>query len=129
MQLTSNHQKNLLPNIIEQRSTHSFWVGQNSGSTYPFHFEKDKSYAITFTSNYSTSSMYYAEDGGQDTEIGVSGTIFTPTKDMDVDLWIYGGGLSEVSNVQIELGLTATAYEPYQGKTYIINLTGTYYWI
>lgn len=51
-----------------------------------------------------------------------------PTKKSPI--YFYGNSINEtgtISNIQLELGSTATAYEPYQGNTYTIQLGQTIY--
>jgi len=56
-----------------------------------------------------------------------SATIFNLTfpKDCQIRLCLWSGSVSSsttISNTQLELGSTATAYEPYQGNTYTITI-------
>lgn len=63
------------------------------------------------------------------TETLRTGTI-TLTKDRVLNFWIYFSNSSAyVTNLtaQLELGSTATDYEPYNGNTYTIDLDGTRY--
>lgn len=51
-----------------------------------------------------------------------------PTKKSPI--YFYGNSINEtgtISNIQLEIGSTATAYEPYQGNTYTIQLGQTVY--
>ena len=47
-----------------------------------------------------------------------------------LNIWAYAGTFTRIVNIQIELGSTATDYEPYQGETYSITFpseAGTVY--
>lgn len=49
---------------------------------------------------------------------------------MDSSVWAYASGANTtatISNIQIELGTTATTYEPYRGKTYTADFPDTVY--
>ena len=51
-----------------------------------------------------------------------------PTKKSPI--YFYGNSINEastISNIQLEIGSTATAYEPYQGNTYTVQLGQTVY--
>lgn len=61
------------------------------------------------------------------TETTISGTTASG-KTLDFIRSVYTNNTSiQIKNVQLEFGSTATAYEPYQGITALINLGGTYY--
>jgi hypothetical protein len=90
----------------------------------------------TFTMSYSaTPSLDDAQcilvlnDNGTRTNLDKSATITADMvgKELTMRFYKYGIGTYTISNVQLELGATATAYEPYNGATYTIDLDGTRY--
>jgi hypothetical protein len=122
--------KNLLPNISGARSEGSFYIGQADRTTYPTHLKAGVTYAMSVTTNIRPAFAYMKENGGSNILFGISGDTYTPTSDMDVQMWVYNSKLISVSNFQLEIGSTATAYEPYQGETYDITFpteAGTVY--
>ena len=52
---------------------------------------------------------------------------FTLTEDTPVHFDFYKSGIDTSSLCQLEVGSTASSYEPYQGQTYTIDLDGTRY--
>jgi hypothetical protein len=122
--------KNLLPNLTGQRFAESIFIGQINRLTYPFHMQSGVTYCVSFVADGTSPLVYFKENGGTIQLWGASGSTYTPSKDMDVQLWIYAKGLTSVRDAQLELGSTATAYEPYQGTTYPITFpseAGTVY--
>lgn len=61
--------------------------------------------------------------------LGVSSVTFTPTSTSDAVRLSYGSGAGQVTvtDVQLELGSTATAYEAYQADTIVLNFGQTVY--
>lgn len=123
--------KNLIPSTLNQYSETTVYLGQ-SGTDYPF-FLKAGTYTIS--SNFEGSSRvsyYYKEENGTQTTIqtnSVSGTgySFTLPSDGNYRFHMYrsttNGGLSvsELSNVQLEIGSSKSAYEPYQGTSVAVS--------
>jgi len=109
--------KNLLPNISGARTESSFYIGQADETTYPTHLISGVTYTISFNTNLSQAFVYMKENGGSTIYFGISGDTYTPTSDMDVQMWVYNSGLTSVSNFQLEVGSSATDYEEYQGTT------------
>ena len=86
-------------------------------------------------------SMYYREENDDanrtlwlwNTEPSVTEKTFTIEESGTFRFWVYrsvnAGGVdpTKIIHVQIELGSTATAYEPYNGNTYTIQLGQTVY--
>lgn len=63
---------------------------------------------------------------------GIQTVTFTVARDETVYVEFCGASSTSTgsfANCQLELGSSATDYEPYQEKTYTINLGGTYYWL
>ena len=109
--------KNLLPNLTGLRTVESIFIGQTNGSTYPFHLQSGVTYCISFVADGTSPTAYFKENGGANQLWGASGSAYTPSKDMDVQLWVYAEGLTSVTDAQIEIGSTASAYSPYVGTT------------
>ena len=60
---------------------------------------------------------------------GLSVKSKTITTSVGANYLVVNTGSNNYEEIQIEEGSSATDYEPYQGKDYIINLGGSYYWI
>ena len=125
-----------LSNSGYQENNNSYTLLNNASYTLSFHF---KTIALT---NANTSFAVYADGNKVIPEIGGTGTgnILLRNVGYENDVVIklsgknkisFGGwayqGTVEVSNIQLELGSTATEYEPYNGNTKVIELGGTYY--
>lgn len=132
--------KNLLPNVSYQNSTTQVFLGQQNGTDYPFDL-KAGTYTISAVfEGASKVSYYYKEENESQTIIHLNsvsgeGYSFTLTEGK-YRFWMYrssaNGNLSvsEISNFQLELGATDTAYEPYQGTSITVDWTseaGTVY--
>lgn len=90
----------------------------------------------TFTMSYSATPslddnqcILVLNDNGTRTNLDKSATITADMvgKELTMRFYKYGIGIYTISNVQLELGATATTYEPYNGQTYTIDLDGTRY--
>lgn len=115
-------------NICSQSSVNNTVLAKvKRGITYTFSCKVAS--GITVGANW---YKYYGE-GIPKVQIG-TGIPFTFTADEDFDLYINGyvsSGSSTfanaVSNFQLEVGSSATTYEPYNGSTYTKSLGDTYY--
>lgn len=120
--------KNLLPNKKAQNGSNFVIVGGETESDYIYL----KKGTYTITSNETNASAYYAKRGGSGVRIGSSGSNVTFADDGEYRFYFYKSGGLPVTNFewfQLELGSTATSYEPYTGTTYSIDLSsaGTVY--
>ena len=109
--------KNLLRNQTGARTSSSIYIGQTNETTFPTFVKKGVTYTLSFTADGTTLQGYYKESGGSNITIGGSGASFTPSKDMYIQMWVFATGLTQVSNFQLEVGETATPYEPYVDYT------------
>ena len=122
--------KNLLENIKAQRSEYTVRIG-SAINDYRIHLIGGETYTLSFSAP-GQSVGIYKENGGANTTIGISGSSFTASKTMDVQMWIYNGDgllIDDVTNFQLELGSAATSYKPYQANTYTVTFgsAGTVY--
>ena len=93
------------------------------------HVEGSKTYTLSYKGaylfnldiKYDGDTSYSRIVGGADVPY-----TFTPSRSGIINLNCFN---NNISDIQVELGSSATDYEPYQGKDYIINLGGTYYWL
>ena len=117
--------KNLLPPQMAQGTSSIVALGQSDATSFGT-FLKAGTYTISVQSSKSFAFYYRAENGTENVHIGgydVTSATFTLTKDLRIRLYAYlntGLSVSDISNPQLELGSTATDYEPYQGDTYDI---------
>lgn len=121
--------KNLLTNNKQQRTTYSVYIGTDNVNNPVF--LKAGTYALNVTANISGLTAYLSGNNTPQRSIGSSfPIIFTIDKDDYFLFWVYKNEEITVDNIvsfQLELGSTATEYEPFNGNTVIINLGGTYY--
>jgi len=109
--------KNLLPTQTITKNGNTYYV--DSADTY-FSF-KAGTYAASNTGT--MSYMYWRKKGTSDNNVihgnsALSGT-FTLAEDCEIRFWFYSTAESpEFSNIQIEKGSSATAYEPYTNTVY-----------
>ena len=86
-----------------------------------------QTYTATVFSDTAPTLSYFRPLGGNDGLSAKAGrtVTYTPSNDESVWLdfyWASGTGKpSTAPNIQLELGSTATAYEPYQGNTYSVS--------
>lgn len=81
--------------------------GTNSARLFAFSTNVFNANTYTFTAE--SGKFYYIRSGSMATETA------------------FNTQIALIGHCQLELGSTATAYEPYQGQTYIIDLDGTRY--
>lgn len=121
--------KNLLPTQEIVKTGYTYYVG--SSETW-FNF-KAGTYSASNTGT--AAYMYWRKKGASDNNIvhaanATSGQ-FTLTEDCEIRFWFYSTAEdASFTNVQVELGSTASDYEPYQGQTYSITFpssAGTVY--
>lgn len=91
-------------------------------------------YTFSVSSTSAQNAIYKIGGGNLATNYGKDSLTYTPPNDVNVWIDVYyagnypapGGGTASV-DCQLELGLTATDYEPYNGNTYTIQLGQTVY--
>lgn len=124
--------KNLLPNEKYQLSEINVIIGQTDGaySTYL----KAGTYKISAKANAQIGIFYRKSDGTSNIRIAQTSDMavgtFTVADDGYYRFWAYnssGVNASDIEWFQLELGSTATAYEPYQRHTYHTTLPQTVY--
>ena len=117
--------KNLLKPNKYQASANVLTLGQNDNTSFGT-FLKAGVYTISYKTVSSAKSIYYQkpnDSSGTRISTGTSGT-FTLAEDSYCRFWLYlstGVLESDISETMIELGSTATSYEPYSGTTYPIS--------
>lgn len=100
-------------------------VGRNEGF-----FLQAGTYYVNITATPYTITVFGIVNGTV-TTIKNGGGLFTLTKPTQIFIRVFIASGTTVNHLrlplQLEVGSTATDYEPYQGTTIIINLGGTYY--
>ena len=127
--------KNLLSDQTIYKNGSTYYVGGVSFDVYPFYLK-----AGTYTFSYDGLGSYsYWQLKGTNTNNIISDGVnnkygtFTLQVDGYYRFWFYQPSASSVDdfyNIQLELGSTATPYEPYQGNTYSVafpTAAGTVY--
>jgi hypothetical protein len=129
--------KNLLPNVKYQTTNTNVRLGNIN--EYSLYLPKGTyTLSVEYLNGNHSGAFYRFQSDTANRNIWISsGTAtsgtFTIDKDEPFTLWLYqSGGFSadDVGNFWIELGSTATAYEPYVGTTYPVTLpteAGTIY--
>lgn len=130
--------KNLIPNIKYQSNANNVYLGKNN-ARYDLYLPIGTYTLSVEYLNGAHSGAYYrfANDSANrsiwtSTSTAATGTI-TIDKNEPFNIWLYqSGGISadNIGNFQIEVGSTATTYEPYAGETFPVTLpteAGTVY--
>ena len=112
--------KNLIKPDKYQTASNNLALGQTDGTSFGT-FLKAGTYTISYTTSGETCYIYRRESNdSSNTNMGkkLSAT-FTLESEGNFRFWLYGDGavLSNISNVQIEVGSSATAYEAYTAPT------------
>ena len=123
--------KNLIKPDKYQTAGNNLALGQNDGTSFGT-FLKAGTYTISYETTGETCYIYRREENdASNTNMGKKlSTSFTIESDGNFRFWLYGDGAvsANISNVQIEIGSTATAYEAYEAPTtYTANLGRTVY--
>jgi hypothetical protein len=121
--------KNLLPTQQISKSGNLYYIGTSASDYY---FFKKGTYAVSHSGT--NAYMYWRKEGTDANNIihsNVSTGTFTLNEDCRIRIWFYSTEANaNFTDIQIELGSTATDYEPYQGETYSITFpssAGTVY--
>ena len=117
-------------NLATVSSGNNIIVGKvKRGVSYTFSVHNIATVGFSLRKESQNGAVVVATSGAS-TEQVVSLT-FTADEDFNLFLNGYGGGggtfVDNASMYQLEVGSTATSYEPYQGQTYTIDLDGTRY--
>ena len=121
--------KNLLPNKKRQRSEYSVHIGiENANDSI---FLKAGTYVLNVVTNIDRAGTFLS---GNNTAQRNLGNTYPLTFAIDHDdyfkLWVYksdGITVDDITSFQLELGSSATEYEPYSGESITVSLGGTYY--
>ena len=119
--------KNLCPNKIYQRNSKNYVIGTDNDTSFPFLLFKDKTYTLSFNVTISTTYQVYIREENQSTATQYTGTsvTFTPNITGNYKIVITSAladtSVSNYSNIQLEVGSTATTYEAYNGTIYPIS--------
>lgn len=126
--------KNLLPHKFYQFGSTQLNVGTDTSTTYA-HYLKAGTYTLSASLMGQARWLIREEHDTANTNVG--GTLisanphgtFTIDKDGMYRIWLYGSGITEemVLWFQLELGSSATTYEPYSGDTYSVTFPETIY--
>lgn len=110
--------KNLIQSMAKVGNT-AYFNGYNSQELYPF---SAGTYTLSYK-NTNTTALYLKVSSGTQQSLGTNKTI-TFTANENFQLWFYRSGLTieEFSEVQLEVGSTATTYEPYTSQEADIDL-------
>lgn len=124
--------KNLLPNLKYEVSNTSIALGQNQTTSVKTIYLKPGTYTLSVSTNNATVGLYYRKSvtGNTNYNMNASGNVgrITVTEADYFSFWAYksdGLSIDDVLSFQLELGLTATAYEPYSGTTLSIDWTSS----
>lgn len=123
--------KNLIKPDKYQTAGNNLALGQTDGTSFGT-FLKAGTYTISYETTGETCYIYRREENdASNTNMGKKlSTNFTLESDGNFRFWLYGDGAvsANISNVQIEVGSTATTYVPYSAPTtYTANLGRTVY--
>jgi len=124
--------KNLMPNVLAQNGSSIVVLGQSGPGPFGLSL-KAGTYTVSLQSNKSMAFYYRAENGTANIHIGgynVKQATFTLEEDTTMRLYVYlnaGISVADITDAQLELGSTATAYEPYQGESITIPFGDTVY--
>lgn len=120
--------KNLLPNLKYTQSSTMIALGQNQSISVKTIYLKPGTYTLSVSTNNVSVGLYYRKSvtGNTNYTMNASGNVgsFTVTEADYFSFWAYkSDGLSsdDVLSFQLELGSTATDYEPYSGTTLSID--------
>ena len=129
--------KNLLRNEMRQNNADNVSIGKNTVYTRYDIPLKGGTYTLSVKVSQAFSGYMREEKDSNNTSLGnviaETGGILTKTITLNEGLysfWLYkNGGLdaSKIEWFQLELGSTATSYEPYKGTVYPISLPQTVY--
>lgn len=123
--------KNLIKPDKYQASSNILMIGQNDGTSFDT-FLKAGTYTISYITTGDSCYIYRREENDvSNTNMGKRLSVtFTIESDGNFRFWLYGDGAvsANISNVQLEIGSTITAYEPYvTPTTHTANLGRTIY--
>lgn len=131
--LTNNGDGSITVTSVETNSA----VGLRKSLNQLCHMIKPNIYILTANST-GTEKQFYSATWDENTDentdesakwtFGSQKTLLSSM--MDSAVWAYASGINTtatISNIQIELGTTATNYEPYRGQTYTADFGETVY--
>lgn len=124
--------KNLLTNV-KHLVGNSIIFGTNTASGTTMYLDAG-TYTFSFTATDGNATNFYVQDTDTDTRL-VGGGItshytFTISAGCNVRIWCWKSNYNAVdiiTTAQLEIGSSATSYEPYNGTTYTTDLNGTRY--
>lgn len=113
-----------------QQSSNVVVIGQNNAYSNHELFLKKGTYSIRV--NASVSASVYFHMGTTSTRVGATNTnlTFTLSEDKWISFYVYtsaGVSVSNIADFQLELGSTATDYEPYAGTEVTVQFGQTIY--
>lgn len=119
--------KNLLPTQTLEKIGYQLYVGNNQYSiflkagTYTLRNSGRAKYTYIREKNDTSNTVIHTAS----TNVGT----FTLPKDGFYNIWFYDSTatVEDFYDIQLELGSTATPYEPYSGESITVSLGGTYY--
>ena len=129
--------KNLLPNLTYVSGNNTF-IGVGADS-FTIFLKASQNYTLSRNTDVACGLYMQGNGDGSNTMLlssatasGTATKTFTVPKDNYYKFWVYKSGGVSVSDInwfQLELGSSATTYEPYNGTTYTISLSsaGTVY--
>lgn len=115
--------KNLLPFEMYQSSTNVVRLGMNT-SAIKYTYLKAGTYTLSVISG-PTAAIYINYDDGTRLNLGNGTVTFTVENNSRVFFHVYNrNGITpaDIASFQLEIGSTATAYTPYNGTQYLINI-------
>lgn len=119
--------KNKCPDKKVQGSSGTVYIGQDNTTDFPFSLVGGQQYTLSMVTSKSFTVYLREENAQSGTAIGNSLPLtFTPSTSGNYRIALSVSGLtpSDISNVQLESGTTATAYAPYSNIAPITGWTG-----
>lgn len=118
--------KNLINDSIRYEGEGRYYIGSQGAYTIPL-AAGTYTFSVDFLNGSHYGAFYREENGSSNVTIWTtSGTTASATITLPAGnyrFWLYKSDITEtdIGNVQLELGSTATTYEPYAGTTYPIS--------
>ena len=124
--------KNILNPKYIKITKNSFLINIKKSNFPPFVLKKGKTYTFSVECDTEPSGIYIDKYTGEtlSSAYGKKSISYTPTKDIECSFEVYWADATNLptkANVKLELGSTATPYEPYIGDTYTAELPETVY--
>ena len=124
--------KNLLSGLMYQVSSTIVQLGSNTSSNW-YKFYKPGSYKLSVSADVSVQFYYQGSGGAVRFDNAPRNGVITITEAMaqsSLRIYLYRSAnvsISDINYYQLEMGMTATPYEPYTGNDYRVDFGETVY--